>query len=483
MKFCKFCGNQLEDDALFCDRCGKQQSSNPAPAPAPQVAPVNTGRPVKKVTPGAAGGMTRVKSSGSGSGFKTKEITIIAVVAILLIGVIIAISLFRSNKAAIDMEKFVSFEASGFDGNGTIRMDVMRDEITDFIEENYEKLEENEVYKIVNSIDVKPSKTEKLSNGEEITIKVKYNTKYLDEKKVKIAKDEWTHKFGENDFEPIKEIDPFDEKYVTVEFSGVAPDVDVRINASQISSDIGTLSYETDYDNGALNVGDSITIKCRNDDDRLLNRGYKLTRKENTYTVRQEDVDQFVSSLDMIDEDTLAVMKKEAEDIINSKAVAEKDVSYVGPKYEGMAILNRKQTSGYYSGDNQVYLIYSIDWTSESDPNTDEGRLTYFEPITTYFPVQFSKVIKYRDGKVVWDNVDKYIRTNDIRSSWYEYLIGYKDSDTMLTEIIRTKTDNYDYILDNGIKLLFDHKKSSASDVEENEEVPEEESESDDEGE
>lgn len=478
MKFCKYCGNQLEDDAMFCDSCGKQQSSNPVPAPAPQAAPINAGHPVKKVTPGAAGGVNRVKSSGSGSGSKTKEIAIIAVVAILLIGGIIAISVFRSNKAAIDMEKYVNIETSGFDGSGTIRMDVMRDEITDFIEENYQKLEEDEVYKIVNSIDVKPSKTEKLSNGEEITIKVKYNSKYLEEKKVKIAKDEWTHKFGENDFEPIKEIDPFDEKYVTVDFSGVAPDVEVRINASQINSDIGTLSYETDYNYGSpLSVGDSITVSCRNGEDRLLERGYKLTRKENTYTVSQEDVDQYVSSLDMIDEDTLSSMRKEAEDIINSKIAGKEDVSYNGPKYEGMAILDRKKTNGYYSGDNKVYLIYSIDWTSESDPNTDDGKVTYFEPITTYIPIMFSKVIKYRDGKIDWGNVDKYISNNDIRSSWYDYLIGYKDSDTMFTEIIRKKTDNYDYVLDDGIKLLFDHKKSSASDEEETEEVSEEESE------
>ena len=31
MKFCQKCGNQLNDDAIFCDKCGTRVASAPAP--------------------------------------------------------------------------------------------------------------------------------------------------------------------------------------------------------------------------------------------------------------------------------------------------------------------------------------------------------------------------------------------------------------------------------------------------------------------
>ncbi len=42
MKFCSFCGKQLEDSAVVCDGCNNAVAPAPAPAPAPTPAPVVT---------------------------------------------------------------------------------------------------------------------------------------------------------------------------------------------------------------------------------------------------------------------------------------------------------------------------------------------------------------------------------------------------------------------------------------------------------
>ncbi|MBP5385591.1 MAG: zinc-ribbon domain-containing protein [Lachnospiraceae bacterium] len=442
MKYCKVCGNQLEDDAMFCGECGTQQ--------------------VKKVTNGTVGTGKTAKENKSRSGGHLKGLIIVAVAAVLLICGIIAIIVFKSSTVTIDTVANVYITPEGFNGHGNVDVEIDKDAIEDLIRENDPDITEKAISNLKNSLKVEVSPKQDFSNGQEITLMFKYNKQIAKENKIKFSKEEWTHKFGENDFALVQEIDPFDEKYFTVEFSGVAPMVEMRMNASSVNGDIGTLSYESDYDyNKGYSVGDSIKVTCKTNEENLLNRGYTLSRKENTYTVSEADVDQYLNSLDQIEGDALTKMKKEAEDLINSRLVDYEGCVQTGDlTYEGSAFLLSK-TIPAYGRTNVTYLVYSIDCTSMADPNSEDRlvRDTYFEPVKMYIPVEFWNVIQYKDGAVSFDGPNTYLKTSDIHynNNWLVTggLLGYTDSSDMFTEIIRQVTDSYNYTLDENLEKMF----------------------------
>lgn len=42
--FCKYCGNQMDDDSVFCNKCGKKVAAQPAAVPAKPKETANTTR-------------------------------------------------------------------------------------------------------------------------------------------------------------------------------------------------------------------------------------------------------------------------------------------------------------------------------------------------------------------------------------------------------------------------------------------------------
>ena len=93
MKFCPNCGNQLPDDAMFCNSCGTKMDA--ASAPAQQAAPVQQQAPVQPQN-------NAPKTSSMSKNAKVGLIAIIAAVAVVaVILIIILTSIFGGPKAAI----------------------------------------------------------------------------------------------------------------------------------------------------------------------------------------------------------------------------------------------------------------------------------------------------------------------------------------------------------------------------------------------
>lgn len=452
MKYCKKCGSQLEDDMMFCAYCGASQDKKTST----EKAKSDSVRQVRRVSTASKAAHSESGKSGHAANNGVLKGILIALLGIAIVaGIIIAVMFVgKAVKPAIDVEKYVLVTTEGFDGNGIAFINLDRDQIEDFVEENYKKLSEMEVETLVDSINVDASETDKLSNGQEITLKLRYNKKLADDNKIKFAKEEWTYKLGDSDFETVSEIDAFADDYIKVSFSGVAPAAKAEFEFHPVNNDIGVLQYDSDYHVGdPLNAGDSIIVKCVTDENVLLSKGYKLKEKEHTYTFEEDQADVFVGSVDVLGETELATMKKEAEDIINSViSQYNKDKEFVAMgdlKYDGVATMINKNGK-----DNKVYLVYSIDVTSLTDPNGTESG--YFDPVTMYMPVEFRNVVRYRDGKTTYDSV-RYDWPWPIQyGNWIGYVLkGYDSADSMFTEIIRKKTDSYNYDLDEGLEKIF----------------------------
>ncbi len=446
MMYCKKCGAQLEDDAVFCNKCG-------AKLEAKETDSQNAVKP-------AGSGMVKSNSAEPKSNKGKLPLGKIIPIVLVVVAIFVVIGILKSNaqKISLDPEKIVLITAEGYDGYGTAKITVDKEVIENAIDEKNSDITEKQKSTFLGSVSVTASETSNLSNGQEITLTLKYNEDIAKENKISFTKDEWEYKFGDSDFDEIKKIDPFSEEYITASFTGVSPSARAEFQTYPVNSEIGTLYYVFDKTDN-LKIGDTITVTCKSDEDSLVKRGYALTEKEHTYTITESDVDLYIESPDMIDEDSLASMKKEAEDIINKALVDyEEKVTMGDLTFEGVAVRSAK--GEVYSNHNFVYLIYSLDCTSLSDPNSDEFDIagSYFDPLTLYFPIEFRDVVKYRDGTITPDYIEKNLPNTDVAYDYWwgwKYLKGYKDAKSMFTEIIRKYTDSYNYALDSNVEKLF----------------------------
>lgn len=102
--YCKYCGSEIEDGAVFCGVCGGRQVLDPVPvdsAPMPSSTQGNTAvsRPAKRLAAeaGSVSG-TYTSAKKKSSGIRTKEIAIVATVAVLLVGGIAALAILKPGK-------------------------------------------------------------------------------------------------------------------------------------------------------------------------------------------------------------------------------------------------------------------------------------------------------------------------------------------------------------------------------------------------
>lgn len=110
--FCKYCGEQNPDNAVFCKKCG---------------AKLNEGQP-KETAAGNGGGFVSNNPNPQKKSFKIRP-SVIAIAAVVLVVIIAATQLFggRSYKKTIDL-----FITSVMDGDGTGLVKTLPDELVEY---------------------------------------------------------------------------------------------------------------------------------------------------------------------------------------------------------------------------------------------------------------------------------------------------------------------------------------------------------------
>lgn len=345
----------------------------------------------------------------------------IAVVAIAAI-VVALVMLLTPNVAEIDLTKYITVEYEGTDSVGTavvtydktrLLIDILREQGEDPSDAASSKLSLS-MNALMNSIEFEVSQSDNLSNGDKITVTVKYDSLLMEENNIdftKNSKDYTVEKLVE-----LIEIDPFED--ITVEFYGTSPNGYVSTSNSSDIDCVRWAYFEFDVDEGLRN-GDTVTLRIDEDDvDSAVSDGYKFTATSKEYTV--EGLDYYYEAAWQISDEHMEAYRKEADEEIEYEiswlynAVLE-DVKCIGSYFA-------KSTE--HDTNNKLIFVYTATVSST------EGE---FAAAQIYIPIVVSGML-VEDGKVEYMNASS--RGGISVEGRFSTIVGYVSGDVMYTELI-----------------------------------------------
>ena len=382
---CKNCGSMNADGAKFCESCGaalesvnkqQSQSNTESKVSNPTCSPGSLKKLPKNIIFGAAGA-----------------------VAVLFIIVIVAFAM-NSGKV-IDLNKYISFESSGYDGYGKASISVDWDKL----EKDYGKkvkysskgkkeygvltyaFEPMSVLRdAVSGISL--DKSEKLSNGD----KVKYTWKVSDDT-TKSINYKLKYKDGEFEIKKLNELskfDPFED--VKVSFSGIAPNGKAEIAYSGGGDILHEYNFKLDkFDK--LKNNDTVTVSLNLDEDKIASMADRYGRipekMSQTYTV--SGLETYVTQYSELPQDFIKEVNDKAKEVVKeyTDSAYGEGTTLSDLKYEGYAL-----KTGLDEVYNGLYIVYSRVLTS-----TDSKYVT----TKMYYPVAFRTLmltdkVTYKSG-------------------------------------------------------------------------------------
>ena len=391
-----------------------------------------------------------------------------AVLAALLIAVFVVIRI--NAKPTIDLNKYVTFEVTGFNGYGKVSAVIDWDAIkakhgrkihftTKAVKRNGGRRSgETALDHLKQNVQIELDRYEHLSNGDKIKYTWHVNDSVYDDVKVKLKYKEDEYKVSK--LEEVETFDAFAD--VNVTFDGFAPDGTASFQYT------GNLLNASDFScdkTSGLSNGDVIKITWddSNIDALVATLGKVPASTEKEYTV--SGLDEYVTDYADLTEEFINTLHSEAEDTIYSyiasyynETCAMSDLTYSG--YILSVIKNPDDYGGFFSGCdcyNDLLIIYSGIVTDS------EGN---FRPTKVYYPVRFKNLIKSGDQITFGDNAGilGYARLG----SWYSTK-GYANPVLCHKEQVEENRDLYTAVCGDGFE-----KYSSQEDLSKAEDITEE---------
>ncbi len=380
----------------------------------------------------------------------------------------------------VDVSQYAAVSFSGLDGEGEAELDYDYDSLEDAVciamfgddyitdiddiedfgtlEKVYEMEEQAE--DVFDSVDVTLDVYSGLSNGDTVTVTITADEDTANENGVSFTGTGSITFTVEGLTERIS-LDPFDEDIfnvtegegVYIEFTGTSPDASLQIrNTLPSSNPLSKVTYtaETTSD---ISKGDEIRITAELPES-YEEEGYVLGSSSTTVTC--EEVDEYITSLDDIDDETWEKILAQCDDI-NTAQLVKSDCAYIDASGDShsLSIYAHDDTSDFaysnayllslkdglntgYSTDysyNKLIISYSITINSFSTTyyifsTPDEEDLEDITGAVGYFTI--SNLIKKSDGSIEFTtdmvSLGNYIYTNE---------------DTMVAKVINTKKDSF----------------------------------------
>ena len=381
---CKNCGSVNSDGVKFCENCGAAFESvnmqqNQSNTDSKESNPISS-----------QGGMKKLP----------KNIIFGAAGVIAALFIIVTVAFAMNSGKVIDLNKYISFESSGYDGYGkaSIRVDW------DKLEKDYGKkvkysskgkkeygvltyaFEPMSVLRdAVSGISL--DKSEKLSNGD----KVKYTWNVSDDT-TKSINYKLKYKDGEFEIKKLNELskfDPFED--VKVSFSGIAPNGKAEITYSG-NDTLNKNNFKLDkFDK--LKNNDTVTVSLNLDESQIgfmADRYGRIPEKmSQTYTV--SGLETYVTQYSELPQDFIKEVNDKAKEVVKeyTDSAYGEGTTLSDLKYEGYAL-----KTGLDEVYNGLYIVYSRVLTS-----TDNKYVT----IKMYYPVAFRTLmltdkVTYKSG-------------------------------------------------------------------------------------
>lgn len=347
-------------------------------------------------------------------------------------------------KITVNLDKYVTITAEGYDSMGTASYDF-----------DYDAFKKDYSGKIKNSkksnelsglgllsgetleellldfcVSQKLDKTSGLSNGDVITLMWNCEDAMAEEYfNVKLDYSDITYTV--KGLSEVGSFNPFD--YVTVEFSGIAPNGTVNLNPNYNQSEIQYITFSSDLKTG-LNNGDVITVTANINgsvDSFIEKYGTILNPTEQTFTVN--GLQSYVMSSSAVTSEALESMKRQAEDVYLAHAAKHwgsgevlQSFTYLGNYY-----LTRKD--GMSGDSNYIYLVYKCDIT-------DDGK-----PASYYYYTRFKNLVLNGDGTCSVDTTSYETPSDTHRTGIGGYYYGYGSIDDLYKKCVQSRVDSYAY--------------------------------------
>ena len=232
---------------------------------------------------------------------------------------VLALALTACGKEKVDLTPFVELQYRGGNGNAQAALDFDFSDFEHTImltwpEEEQDWAHMGRLTDLEASMDFHLSKSEGLSNGDEIQVEITYDAEKADLLEVELTGLKQTVKV-ENLPEALS-LDPFDPsvfgKEVTLELTGISPRIRMEINnAAPFNSIYRGIEYGCDKRYEELKNGDTITLTVEYAPETFDGTDVVLTRKEMTVTV--DGFPSYVTDPAMITPENLEVLRTAAK--------------------------------------------------------------------------------------------------------------------------------------------------------------------------
>ncbi len=412
-------------------------------------------------------------------------VAVIAIIAlaIVLIIVIAIIAVIAFHKPTINMNEYITINASGYNGYGKASYDFDSEK---FIEENGKKFkiskkikevtddnplveiglslygievnDENDgakLFFVSTGLDGKLSETNRLSNGD--TVVFSWFSSYMTEEEIAEVAKEMHVKIKYSDIvytvENLQEVptfDPFDG--VEVSFTGMAPNGNVVIANYPDNG----LNYLIEGETNGLNNGDEIIVKIEYPYgvEEYIN-DYQKKPENETKSYIVEGLGKYLTSASQIPDEYLEDMKDQANDVILGTTNGWEEGYSLDINYIGNYFLSAKDNT--LNIQNGIVLVYKMHYENTFKDYKTGNQNVYHD---YYFFVMWENIYEDGHGKFNYaqneyiKTTDKHTWETDIYTNLYTYtadskfklyFVGYDSLESLYNTIILQNIEYYKF--------------------------------------
>jgi len=377
----------------------------------------------------------------------------ILIFAVVMIGIIF----FVTRENTIDLNNYLSVEFNGVDtkGKANLIVDSERLEIDIFkatggkvdgseIENNIElNLKMNT---LIDSYDFYLDKQEDLANGDIVTVDAAINNDFAKENNFVFKfQPEKIEVSGLSEAIVLTSEDIFNENNLIVEYAGVSPLATAQIRNISKDNIISQLEFSANRASG-LKKGDEIIVSIESGESMALENGYiiedEVLENGKVYTV--DAVDEYITSLEQIDDATMDRVIQQAVDILESwkanmcSGDTEGDSirrhEYTEFKKEADLFLSLKdgvELSWGSNCHNRLCLVYSVHETYTQKLLYNDEKVSETD---IYLGIVFNNLILRDDG-----SLDVVITDGALFSEYSDY-VTYDD---IQRDVLTANKQNY----------------------------------------
>lgn len=447
---CKQCGKDNADNAKFCMKCGSGliEEDN-----------IKSGNELLEEEDEKRGnellGGEKIKIILNKIKALPQKVLVGGIVGIVILIFLMIVLFGRGN--TINLNDYVVIETNGYNGYGTARIYVdwnsIKEKYGEKIEFTSSAKQEyggfltygNAVEEMEYFIDVTMDKRENLSNGDELTYVWEINDEIYKMIDCKLKFKDGTYKVS--DLEEVAQFDAFEN--LTVEFDGVGPAGYVSMNYE--GEELSTNAFSCEPSSG-LNNGDVVTVSISTEYILECVENYGVIPKAQAQEYTVAGLEKYVSSIDEISDESMEMLKKQAEDVYTAKIIGTSGdgEEFSNFTYVGNYVLTNKAEESYWSSNNQVCFVYKFDVHN----TYTSGDESFDETNTLYWYVNFKDVTVDDEGYVDVDITNYATPSNrvevDSGLGWFHswYYNAYETYDELYKSVVLSNMSDY-YIEEN----------------------------------